>query len=168
VTVVRPTELDALIDRRRALGHDRFDEVWAGEYRMIPGPRFEHGYVDHQLALVLEPYVRAAGLSAGITVSLGSPDDYRVPDRAYFQAPPTGPHLPTAEIVVEVLAAGDQATAKFGFYAGHGVREIIVADPIDGTVQIHAAPDAGGYTRTDRSELLGVTATELVDAVDWP
>src|SRR5664279_4973497 len=134
---MRPTELDALIDRRRALGHDRFDEVWAGEYRMIAGPRFEHGYVDHQLALVLEPFVRAAGLIGGSNVTVGSAEDYRVPDRAYFRSPTPGLHLRAAEIVVEVLSPGEQARAKFGFYAEQGVHEIIVADPDGGTVQIH-------------------------------
>jgi Uma2 family endonuclease len=174
-------DLGAIVAQRRALGQDRFDEVWEGEYRMVPGPRIAHGYVDNQLGLVLEPFARTAGLIGVITVNIGAADDYRVPDRGYFRGLPPGLYTPTAQIVVEVLSPGDETFHKFGFYAAHGVHEIIVADPDTATVQIHVLNDGDGrdgaddtvdgersYTRTDRSDLLDLTAAELVAAVDWP
>ncbi|MBO0835758.1 MAG: hypothetical protein J2P28_09590 [Actinobacteria bacterium] len=33
-----PAEVEELIERRRALGLDLFDEVWAGTYHMAPAP----------------------------------------------------------------------------------------------------------------------------------
>jgi Uma2 family endonuclease len=106
-----------------------------------------------------------------------------VPDRAYFRSATPGLHLPAAELVVEVLSPGEQPLAKFGFYAEHGVREIIVADPDSGTVAVYCGQTHSGqmqgakdrrpseaepYVRTDRSDLLGLTAADLVAAVDWP
>jgi hypothetical protein len=41
----RPRVLDEFIARRRALGQDVFDEVWDGEYHVVPGPSAEHGRV---------------------------------------------------------------------------------------------------------------------------
>jgi Uma2 family endonuclease len=46
-------------------------------------------------------------------------------------------YLATAEIVVEILSPGDDTYAKFGFYAAHGVREIIVAGPGTAHIEIH-------------------------------
>jgi hypothetical protein len=38
----RPPELEAVLERRRALGQDLYDEVWAGEYHMAPAPSHRH------------------------------------------------------------------------------------------------------------------------------
>jgi hypothetical protein len=40
-----PKELKELIQRRRALGLDRFDEVWEGSYHVAPMARWRHGYL---------------------------------------------------------------------------------------------------------------------------
>lgn len=167
-------DLAAMLAQRRALGQDRFDEVWGGEYRMVPGPRIAHARLDAALLAALGPYARAAGLTALTTFNLGTAQDYRVPDQGYLRHPEDTMYVPTAEIVVEVLSPGDQTFAKFGFYAAHGVHEIVVADPDTAAVQIHTlveGPTSGepaGYTRTDRSELLDLTAAALVAVVDWP
>ena len=52
-------ELDAIIGQRRALGHDRFDEIWEGEYRVVPGPAFRHARVDADLQAALRPLARS-------------------------------------------------------------------------------------------------------------
>ena len=53
VLVPRPRELEGLIQRRRALGIDTFDEVWEGSYHMAPAAHPAHGYVGTQLAVLL-------------------------------------------------------------------------------------------------------------------
>ena len=45
-TLVRdpqPPELEALLERRRRLGQDLFDEVWEGVLHMNPAPSGRHG-----------------------------------------------------------------------------------------------------------------------------
>ncbi len=38
-----PREIEELIDRRRRFGFDLFDEVWEGDYHMVPGSWRPHG-----------------------------------------------------------------------------------------------------------------------------
>jgi Uma2 family endonuclease len=72
-------------------------------------------------------------------------------------------------VVVEVLSPGDDTWAKFGFYAAHGVREIITADPDSQEIRIHALDaDRRGYSRTEASAVLGVTAENLIAEIAWP
>jgi Uma2 family endonuclease len=166
VTIVG-TEQEALLERRRALGQDRYDEVWEGEYRMVPGPRFAHGYVVAQLGSALLGPARAAGLKGAVTANIGDRGDYRVPDQVYVRDVRDPLYLPSAEIVVEVLSPGDDTYRKFPFHAAHGVREIVVADPDTARVEIHVL-DGEAYRRSDRSDLLGITAADVVAAIDWP
>jgi Uma2 family endonuclease len=161
-------DLQATIARRRALGQDRFDEVWEGEYRVVPGPSVAHGFVLDQIGQLLAPMARAARLAGVITANIGTATDYRVPDRAYFRPLPSGVFAATAEIVVEVLSPGDDTSRKFPFYAAHDVREIIIADPATAGVEIHTRDDGTGYHRTDTSAVLDITAAALAEAVDWP
>lgn len=91
------------------------------------------------------------------------------PTRGYVRGNPCGTHIPTAEIVAEVLSPGDRTYDKFGFFAAHQVREIVIADPETATVEIHQLGDHGlDYTRTDVSAVLGVDAAALAAAIDWP
>lgn len=163
------TRSEEFLARRRALGQDRFDEVWEGEYRMVPAPRFAHARVDSELQAVLRPLARAAGLVQATTFNLGERRDYRVPDQGYVRDGGWGLYVPTAALVVEILSPDDDTYLKFPFYAAHDVLEILVADPDTRRIEIHVLDDDGkSYARTDASRLLGVTAQELVAAVDWP
>jgi len=163
------TDLDAVLAQRRALGHDRFDEVWEGAYRMVPGPALRHALVDAEVLAALRPRARAAGLTSLTAFNLGEPADYRVPDQGYARGTPAGLYLPTAEVVVEVLSPGDDTYRTFPFFARHGVGKIVVVDPDGRRVEIHTL-DAGEqrYRRTDASPVLGVTARDLFTAIDWP
>lgn len=60
----QPKEFEALLERRRQLGQDRYDEVWDGVYVMNPAPSYEHQRLAQQLAVLLDPLARAAGLEA--------------------------------------------------------------------------------------------------------
>jgi hypothetical protein len=61
-TLVRdppPAEFQALLERRRQLGQDRFDEMWDGVLHMNPAPSYEHQRISQQLAVILDPLARS-------------------------------------------------------------------------------------------------------------
>jgi Uma2 family endonuclease len=163
----RPAELEAFLERRRALGQDGYDEVWQGVYHVAPMAHAWHGYLDNLLAERLGPLARAAGLVGTSAFNLGDPDDYRVPDRGYHLALPSEVRIPTAALVVEVISPDDETWTKFDFYARHHVDEICTADPIVRELRwFILAGDA--YRETDRSQLLGVSVAALAEEIEWP
>lgn len=162
-----PAELEALIARRHTLGLDIHDEVWEGVYHVAPAPRPAHGYVDNALAVLLDPYARAAGLLGTGPFNLGSSNDYRVPDRGYHRELPDRVYVPTAAVVVEVVSPDDETYAKLDFYAAHGVEEILVADPAERTISCYALVH-GRYEPRAGSHLLAVTAQQLGSKISWP
>ena len=168
-----PVEVEQLVERRRRLGLDHFDEVWEGVYHMVPAPRFDHGFVDDQLARAIGPYADRAGLAGCGQFNLGEVDDFRVPNRGYHrELDAQAVWLTTAVLVVEILSPGDETWEKLPFYAAHGVEELFVVDPAGRRLRFfRLVRDAGGragYEETGRSELLGVEASELESAVRWP
>jgi Uma2 family endonuclease len=163
----RPRAIEEFIARRQALGQDAFDEVWDGEYHVVPGPSAEHGRVDYELSALLLPPARAAGLVGTGPFNLGTRDDYRVPDGGLHRGSPKGTYLPTAAVVIEVVSPDDETYLKIDFYASHGVEELVVADPQLRTVRIWQLID-GALVETGQSDLLGANATELTRAVAWP
>jgi hypothetical protein len=163
----QPPEIAAFLARRRALGQDRFDEVWEGDYHVVPGPHPWHGYVDRTLSEVLRPSASAAGLVGTSQFNLGEQDDYRVPDGGYHRGVPSEMFVPTAAIVVEIQSPGDETWEKFDFYARHHVDEIGVADPGAATIRwFRLAADA--YQEVGRSDLLDVGVAQLTALIDWP
>ncbi len=162
-----PAEIEAFLARRRALGQDGFDEVWGGDYHVIQVPHAWHGCVAAQVARVLDPPTRAVGLVGTTRFNLGVAHDYRVPDGGYHRNSPSALWVPTASIVVEIVAPDDETWEKFDFYARHQVEEICIADPMARQVRWFVlAGDA--YEETGASPLLGVTAASLVAGIDWP
>jgi Uma2 family endonuclease len=162
-----PVEIITFLARRRALGQDLFDEVWEGDYHMVPAPHAWHAYVQNTLSVLLDPLARAAGLVGTTIFNLGDSDDYRVPDSGYHRGVPNEVFLPTAAIVVEVLSPHDETWEKFGFFARHGVEEVCVVDPRAGEIRWFVLAD-GAYEETGASPLLGVTAADLAARIDWP
>jgi Uma2 family endonuclease len=164
----RPLEVEALIERRRALGQDLFDEVWDGDYHMAPAPHGRHGSVEDELAAILRPLAKQAGLRGSGPANIGTPSDYRVPDRSYFAADtPTHTFNPTAEIVVEVVSPNDESRMKYDFYFRVGVHEVLIVDPELRTVEwFTRGPDAFGPSVG--SKILAITAEELHEQIDWP
>lgn len=163
----RPEELESLLRRRQALGLDTYDEVWEGAYHVAPAAHPAHGYVDHALAVVLDPYAKAIGLVATGPFNLGGPDDYRVPDHGYHRGLPVDVWVPTAAVVVEVVSPDDETYAKFDFYAAHGVEELIVADPKERSVRCFRL-EGERFAEAASSSLMGVRANELTTGIDWP
>jgi len=163
-----PPEVQAFLDRRRALGQDRYDEVWEGVYHVAPVAHSWHGYLHNVLAEVLGPYARVAGLVGTGGFNLGDGlHDFRVPDRGFHRGIPSAVWVPTAAIVVEVISPDDETWAKFDFYARHHVDEICTADPV--LRQLRWFVLAGSaYEETQRSPLLDVTVAELDGQIEWP
>jgi Uma2 family endonuclease len=156
-----------MIRRREALGLDTFDEVWEGVYHVAPAAQRARGYVDHALAVALDPYAKAAGLVPTGPFNLGTADDYRVPDHGYHRGFRDDAWVPSAAIVVEVVSPDDETYAKFGFYAAHGVEELIVADPHEQTVRCFQR-QVDGFVETAGSDLLAISAAEITGAIEWP
>ncbi len=164
-----PPELEALLERRRKAGVDRLDEVWQGVRHMVPGPSFEHARMSQQLAELLGPPARAAGLVAAMSeFNLGESEyDFRVPDGGLHRTGAAGVWLATAAVVVEILSPGDESWQKLPFYADHHVDEVLLVDPGERTVRwlvLHG----GEYKPVQRSELIELGPTELAERVDWP
>lgn len=165
----RPPELETWLTRRRELGQDRYDEMWAGDYHVAPGPSAEHAIVDSRLARLLWPRAETVGLVASTAFNLGTPDDYRVPDGGLHRASPQGVFVSTAAMVVEVVSPGDESLAKLDFYARHAVDEVLIADPERRTLRIWALRSgAADYEESGVSDLVAVTADELAVELGWP
>ncbi len=162
-----PIEVEQLIKQRQALGQDLFDEVWEGDYHMVPAPSRGHARVEIQLARTLGPSADRAGLLVTGPCNIGERDDFRVPDQAYFQNGTADEVFnPTAEIVVEIVSPADESRMKFDFYHRHGVTEVLIVDPDACTVEWFAR-DAAAFRPAGGSGLLGVTADELSRSIDW-
>lgn len=163
----RPPELDDVIARRHALGQDRYDEVWDGDYHMAPAPHQWHGYLVSQLLDAFREPADRAGLVRLDAFNLGTADDYRVPDIGLLRALGAGSFVPAAALVVEVVSPADESWDKFDFYASRGVDEVLIADPTMRTLALFQL-DRGGYGAVERSAVLGVTVAELDAALRWP
>lgn len=162
----RPPEVEALIEKRRRLGQDSFDEIWQGDYHMVPAPHSRHGRLELELAALLRPFALESGLVPTGPFNLGTPDDFRVPDQGYHRFPFDGAFLATAVIVVEIRSPDDETYEKFDFYARHGVDEIVVLEPDEERLDWFALID-GLYVGVVRSELLGVEVAEISAQFDW-
>src|SRR5207247_8232282 len=79
-----------LIAERKALGLDRYDEVWNGVYVMAPMANDEHKQLVSLFNSIMEDVICWPGLGAvrpGVNVSDREDDwrqDYRIPDVAVF------------------------------------------------------------------------------------
>lgn len=163
----RPPELEALVERRRRLGHDLFDEMWEGDYHMAPAPGLDHGILDHQVAVALDPYARAAGLIGSGPFNLGTSEDYRVPDHGLHRRRPTTTWVPSAPLVVEIVAPDDESWDELDFYAAAGVTELIMVDPATRSIVWLARSDAT-WEPTVRSEVLGIDIVAVTGDIVFP
>jgi Uma2 family endonuclease len=160
--------LDPLLERRRRSGLDRLDEVWQGVYHMVPAPSYAHAAIESQLHLLLRPSAQAAGLTMTGQCNLGeSEHDFRVPDSALHRPGAHGTWHPTAALVVEIVSPGDETQEKLPFYAAHAVDEVLIVDPREHSVS-WLALEHGEYRPIERSGLVDLDATALVDRLDWP
>ena len=161
--------LGDVLEGRRRSGLDRLDEIWEGVYHMVPAPSGEHAEISQQLAELLGPPARAAGLVAAIAeFNLGEDDhDFRVPDGGLHRARPTGVWQQTAALVLEIVSPGDESWEKLPFYAAHHVDEVLIVDPQERSVSWLALDD-GEYHPIEHSGLLDLGSQALAEQLDWP
>ncbi len=162
--------LDDLLERRRRSGLDRMDEVWQGVLHMVPAPDYGHASIEAQLMRLLGPYADAAGLHLIGQSSLGEDEhDYRVPDGAIHRPGAGGVWHPTAAMVIEIVSPGDESWEKLPFYAVHHVDEVLIVDPATHTVDwLGLDEDRDEYRPIERSGLIDLGPSELVEQIDWP
>jgi len=169
-TLVRdpqPAEFEALLERRRRLGQDLYDEVWDGVLHMNPAPAGRHGQIDRQLALILAPLAKAAGLTSTGTFNLGSDGDYRVPDGGLHREWRDQVFYATAALVIEIVSPADETWNKLDFYAARRVEELLIVDPLEKRVSWMGL-ERGEYKHLKRSRLIELGAAELAEQIDWP
>lgn len=132
-----------MLEERRRLGHDRFDEVWEGVLHMVPPPPTVHKRVESNLQDVLKRIVAPRGFEVFHDPGLYDPAvpgqaSYRVPDLAVVASE----HLTMrgieglAELVVEIISPNDESRDKLPFYARVGVREVWLLDPARKSIEV--------------------------------
>ncbi len=121
-----------LLDERRRLGIDVYDEMWRGVLHMNPPPSRGHQRLGTDLLFALGPCADAVGLESWYETGLHrTRDDYRVPDLA-FSRPESAPieaGIRSAELVVEIRSPHDETDDKLKWYLARGVDEVLVVDP---------------------------------------
>jgi Uma2 family endonuclease len=128
---------ERLIAERRALGLDKYDEVWDGVYIMAPWPNDEHQEIAAFLTRVLYEMIQENGLGKvrqGINLT-DQPEDwtnnFRVPDVVVFLNAGNGVchdnfWTGAPDFAVEIVSEGEDPEAKFEFYGGLGTRELLL------------------------------------------
>ena len=163
-----PAAFAELLERRSRAGADRHDEVWEGVLHMASEPTRAHLDIQQQLAELLGPLARAAGLVPGIGgFNLGVEEDYRVPDGGLFRERSTAVWNRTAALVLEILSPGDEAWEKLPFYAAHHVDEVLIVEPRERSVAWLALAE-GEYCAVERSGLIHLGPAQLAERIDWP
>lgn len=162
-----PPELRTWLERRQALGQDRFDEVWDGDYHVTPAPGGAHGDVDQQVARILGAVCDPVGLWVSGPLNLGVKDNYRVPDRVVLRSRTVEVYVPTAAVAIEIVSPRDESWEKLGFYAAREVDEVVIIDPSTRTVHWFSR-DGDRMRPVDGSAVIDLTAVTLAAAIDWP
>lgn len=138
---MRVLMLDApqeMLDERRRLGLDVFDEMWDGVLHMVPPPGGPHQRLNTRLNAVVFAVAEQRGLVPSMETGLFRADnDYRVPDQLFSSSEHLSERgVEGAELVVEILSPRDETYEKIDFYGRVGVREMLVVHPKDRRVEL--------------------------------
>ena len=156
MSVIRVSDsasIERLKAERAALGLDKRDEMWEGEYVMAPMPNNDHQWIVGELQAIFRSACRKLGGAKsfpGVNVSdrdQGWTQNYREPDLAVFlsgnPAKNRGGHWEGGpDLAVEILSPGDLARDKRDFYAAVGVRELLIIDRHPWSLEVYRARDA--------------------------
>jgi len=129
----------SLLEQRRRLGLDRWDEMWEGVLHMSPAPAREHQRILTELLVFLVTLLRRTArgtILPGINVfNEASPsEDYRIPDLTFVAAgrepvlAEDGTRAGGPDAVIEIRSPGDESYDKLPFFGRLGIREVIVVD----------------------------------------
>jgi Uma2 family endonuclease len=156
-----------LLEERRRMGGDRWDEVWEGELHMVPPPSGRHQAFGSELLVALHALVRARGCKVAHDIGFfRASDDYRQPDLAIYrpeQASERGLEA-AAELLVEIVSPGDESRTKLPWYAARDVQEVLLIDSVTLAVELYDCA-SGEPKRVEpaRSSVLDCTFTRLDD-----
>ncbi len=137
--VLDPTIEEQLKADRELSGADRYDEVWEGVYMMAPLANNEHQDLQFELASAIK---NAIGPGTRVRVHTGAnvsdreadwKSNYRIPDVVVVfprsAARDCGTHwCGGPDFCVEIASPKDRSRDKLDFYAGIGVRELLLVD----------------------------------------
>jgi Uma2 family endonuclease len=139
------------------------DEVWDGVHVVPPSPNNEHQRLATRLCAVLVNVIELPG--GGIVCNSVNVSDreesrvqnYRVPDASAFLPGNPAKDRDThwcggPDFTVEILSTGDLAREKLPFYAGIGVRELLIIDRDPWALELYRL-DAGRLAPVGRSSL---------------
>jgi Uma2 family endonuclease len=157
---------ESLLEERRRLGLDAFDELWEGVLHMVPPPSEWHQRFGSRLFLALAAVAESRGLIATYETGVyASDEDYRVPDLVFASADCRSQRGVErgAAVVIEIRSPGDESRNKMDFYAAVEVRELWLLDPETRAFELYVL--RGGRYHTSlpgdddsvRSPALGVT-----------
>ncbi len=147
MTAVKAVLLDvpqSLLDERRRLGIDVFDECWEGVLHLVPPPRKDHQNIAGDLQIILGLRARTLGLrSTPETGYYAADDDWRVPDLIVAADDVCSERgvEGAAALVVEIRSPHDETDAKLAWYAARGADEILIVDPDTRTVELYITRD---------------------------
>ncbi|MGH3937541.1 MAG: Uma2 family endonuclease [Pseudonocardiaceae bacterium] len=122
---------ESMLTERRQLGLDGRDESWNRVLHLVPPAGGPHQEVSGELYLVLGPLAKRRSLRPYFETGLfRTADDYRVPDQLYCRPEHQSDRgTEGAELVIEIRSEGDETYEKIDFYAGLGVREMLIVHP---------------------------------------
>ena len=91
-------------------------------------------------------------------------------EQGVFDGPTPDAFVARAVLVVEVVSPDDETFDKLAFYADHGVREVLTADPQERQVRVWRLDGAaaGEAHEVEHCEVLDASAAALTAAVRWP
>jgi len=154
IVSIHPAEFLHLIRERRAMGGDRYDEVWDGVYVMSPLADNEHQELGFDLAVAIKMALSPSEevrIFPGCNVTdrpRGWKRNYRCPDVAVFlPGNPAKDHKTRwyggPDFAVEVLSPQDRSREKFDFYAKVGVRELMLVARRPWALELYRHGDEG-------------------------
>lgn len=146
-------ELMDVLDRRRELGLDLYDEVWEGVYRIVNAPGPQHAAAQGLVLAILQPLAEERDFVALGPANIGVPDDHRIPDACIVERDAIGSSawLDRALLVVEILSPHEPARAKVDFYSARGVAEYLEIDADLSSADLWALRPGAAPRLVDRS-----------------
>lgn len=162
LTALETTEERRLPARREAGGIDRYNEVWDGVAVIAPVANNEHRDVQSGLAAAVLTSVGWGGPARVHAANVSDRKDdwehnYRIPDLVVVlpgsAAKDCGTHwCGGPDFCVEIVSPSDRSRNKLEFYAGIGVRELLLIDRDPWALELYRL--SGGQLRlAGRSDL---------------
>ncbi|CAN5760388.1 hypothetical protein BH20ACT1_BH20ACT1_11190 [soil metagenome] len=154
---------ETMLDERRRLGLDVFDEMWEGVLHIVPPPGGPHQRLESCLLHVFWLAAERSDLLLSAETGLfAAADDYRVPDLAAYRPEHASDRGidDRAELVVELRSPHDESYVKLDWYAARGVTEVLIIHPATRTLERYAL--RGAAYRLVEADTEGFVTSEVL------